>query len=216
MKGLFLPLFFVIVSGGLFFTYIDPTYKDVQVLQAENERFDQALQKSRELQAIRDQLLSRFNTFASSDRARLQKLLPDHIDNVRLILDIDTIAGGHGLSIEKFSFSGDQQSSQGGGGGNVPNTSSQGATAQLANDPFAFDEGMGDGSGGGASVSQELFRSMTMSFTVTARYEVFLDFLRDLERSLRVADIISLDVKPGDSASAPYEFSVTIQTYWLP
>jgi len=89
-----LPIIFVIVAIGLFFGYVDPVYDDVKVLRAEEARFIDALDRSKELQQIKDQLLAKYNTFSSADLERLQKLLPDNVDNVRLVLDLD---GGNRL-----------------------------------------------------------------------------------------------------------------------
>lgn len=104
MGQVLLPVFFLITSVGLFFTYIDGKYTGIQVLLAEQDRLDQALTKSKELQEVRNALISRYNTFTREELDRLQKLLPDHIDNVRLIIDIDNIAATYNLPITEFGF----------------------------------------------------------------------------------------------------------------
>src|SRR3989344_4525889 len=103
MKAL-LPLLFLFISLGLFFWFIDPEYAKIKLLRAEEAEFDQALDRSKELQTVRDQLLSRYNTFARSDVERLQKLLPDHVNNVRLILDLDGIASRYGMRIRNVAI----------------------------------------------------------------------------------------------------------------
>lgn len=103
MKALF-PVLFVVIAGGIFFGFINPTYTEVKVLQAEEAVYDNALTKSRELQSVRDQLLARYNTFSTTDLDRLEKLIPDNIDNVRLILDLDSIASGYGMHARNVSL----------------------------------------------------------------------------------------------------------------
>lgn len=98
MKWL-LPVFFVIIAFGIFFGYVDGAYQDTKSLHAEVQNYDDALQKSKELQAIRDALLSRYNTFSSADLERLEKMLPDNIDNVRLVLELDSIAAQYGMRV---------------------------------------------------------------------------------------------------------------------
>ena len=93
-------------------TFIDPVYTDVRALKAEVLQFDEALNKSKELQAIRDDLLQRYNTFSGSDLDRIEKLLPDNVDNVRLILDLDGIASKYGILIRNVSIN-DEVSSSG-------------------------------------------------------------------------------------------------------
>jgi Tfp pilus assembly protein PilO len=101
---LFFPIFMIIIAGAIFFWYIDPTYADVKNLLAEESQYNDALTKAQELQSVRDQLLARYNTFAQGDLDRLQKLLPDHVDNIRLILDLDSMASKYGMRVHNVSI----------------------------------------------------------------------------------------------------------------
>ncbi|MFH1402172.1 MAG: type 4a pilus biogenesis protein PilO [Patescibacteria group bacterium] len=101
MTKIAIPLFLILLSGGLFFSYTDPTYQSMNKLKEENAQYDEALNKSKELRVVRDTLLSKYNTFAAEDIDRLNKLLPDNVDNVRLIMEIDSIALKYGAIIRK-------------------------------------------------------------------------------------------------------------------
>lgn len=92
-----LPILFVVIAAGIFFGFIDPAYSRVKELRAEESKFDLALTRSKELQEVRDQLVSRYNVIPGATIDRLEKLLPDNVDNVRLILDIDSIAARYGM-----------------------------------------------------------------------------------------------------------------------
>jgi Tfp pilus assembly protein PilO len=84
-------IFALLGVGGavaLFLLYTKPAYDSVEALKAENESYDLALEKAAELQRLKQSLLSRYNAFSPADIERLHKLLPDHVDNVRLILDL--------------------------------------------------------------------------------------------------------------------------------
>lgn len=105
MIRLAIPIILIIVALGLFFGYIDPTYIQIKELRVEEKTYDEALNQSRELQEIRDALLSRYNTFSQQDLNRLEKLLPDHVDNVRLILDIDSIASNYNMRTRNVTVS---------------------------------------------------------------------------------------------------------------
>lgn len=100
---IFLPIFMLIVAGVLFFWYIDPTYAHVKELLSQEAQYDGALTKAEELQSVRDQLLQRYNTFSPDDLDRLSKLLPDHVDNIRLILDLDSMASKYGMRVHSVS-----------------------------------------------------------------------------------------------------------------
>lgn len=103
MKGI-LPIICVVVAGFLFYWYVDPTYTEIRELQKEEATLNLALDRALELQEVRDQLLSRYNTFSQSDLSRVEKLLPDHVDNVRLILDIDGIASEYGMRVRNVAL----------------------------------------------------------------------------------------------------------------
>ncbi len=94
-----IPIFFIVLAGGLFFSYIDPAYTKTSELKETQTEYDNALTKSKELREIRQQLLTRYNTFTEVDVERLGKLLPDNVDNVRLIMEINQIAVKNGCMI---------------------------------------------------------------------------------------------------------------------
>ena len=103
MKGV-LPVVCLVASIFLFYWYIDPTYVEVKNLRTEEATLNQALTRALELQQTRDQLLSRFNTFSQDDLAHLEKLLPDHVDNVRLALDMDSMASLYGMRVRSLAI----------------------------------------------------------------------------------------------------------------
>lgn len=116
-----LPLFLTIIAVGLFALYTNPTYQSVKDAQAEAAQYDQALTQSSQLRSTRDQLLARRNTFSADDVRKLERVLPDNVDNIRLIIDIDNIAARYGLQVKDVALgrnsamSGSQPSSVGQG-----------------------------------------------------------------------------------------------------
>ncbi len=102
------PLFLILASVGMFYGYIDPNYRSENVsknivnLMAERNQYKFALENSNNLITERNRLVEKNNNFSSNDLERLKKLLPDHIDNVRLIIDIDNIASRYGLGIKNI------------------------------------------------------------------------------------------------------------------
>lgn len=96
------PIILLIASIGLFFGYIDPTNTKIKELLAEKTNYNLALDKSKELGLERDRLLVKFNEMPKADKDKLLKLLPDNIDNIRLIIDIDNMAKAYGMRIRNF------------------------------------------------------------------------------------------------------------------
>jgi Tfp pilus assembly protein PilO len=176
---LFTPVLFVLIAIALFFLYIDPEYVKLKELLEEQSQIDQALNRSKELQDERDKLLARYNTFPQTELDNLQKLLPDHLDNVRLILDLDSIASRYGMRVRGVSIEGDTSRTQ---------------RNELGPDTSAYE-------------------SVVMSFSVTGTYDTFRNFLSDLEKSLRLVDVVGLSFSA--TPTGVYDYNLKVKTYWL-
>lgn len=95
-----LPFVLLVGALGLFFGFTNPTYQAAKAIAAENNSYNQALDTAKELRAQREQLLAKRNTFAASDVQKLEQMLPDTVDNIRLIIDINNIAARHNLTLK--------------------------------------------------------------------------------------------------------------------
>ncbi|PCI30051.1 hypothetical protein COB52_01925 [Candidatus Kaiserbacteria bacterium] len=182
-----LSVIFLIVSVLTFVYYVGPTYDNVQNSQDTVAQYDEALSKTREIQELKSSLLSRYNLFTQSDVERLQKMLPDHVDNVRLVLDMDGIASKYGIRIQSVSVEEPRQEAEDGAvlnGGDTQNLP---------------------------------YKSLTLQFEVISTYDEFVLLLKDLESSLRVVDLVSLNISPlSAEIQDNYTFNVSLMTYWLP
>lgn len=103
MKNIW-PIILIAISVGLFFFYIDPAYKEIQELGLQKQEYDTVLANAEEFQKKRDELRQKYNQFSPDEVEKLRKLLPDTVDNVRLILDIDNIATQHDIVIQNISI----------------------------------------------------------------------------------------------------------------
>lgn len=101
---LILPILLFGAAVGLFALYTNPTYQNIKALQAQAASYDEALDKSQELRAVRDQLLAKRNTFPSASVQKLERMLPDNVDNIRLIIDINNIAARHQLALSEVAL----------------------------------------------------------------------------------------------------------------
>lgn len=181
-----LAILFIGVSIGLFILYIQPTYQATQDNRTKVASFDEALSKTRQIQELKAGLLARRNDFSSENLDRLHKMLPDHVDNVRLVLDLDGIAANYGIRLKDVGI--------------------QKATVDGASETTVLN--------GGAAQSHP-YQSLTLTFSVVATYEEFMLLLRDLEASLRIVDFTNLTITPASSPDT-YSFGVALRTYWLP
>lgn len=104
MTRLLIPFVFIAAAIGLFMTYTSPTYQSVKGLQIQANAFDDALSKAQELAKVRDDLLQQRSSFAPADLNKLQRILPDNVDNIRLIIDVNNIAARHHLILSNVDL----------------------------------------------------------------------------------------------------------------
>lgn len=183
----------------MFFFLIDKEYKEVQALQAEVAENNKTLDIAAKLSARHKELKEKFNQISQDERTRLEKLLPDTVDNVRLIIDINNVAEKVGIVIRDISIDAND-----GGDTKAGTIRTQGST---------FDDVIGDDAIRYADTSK--LGVITFSFSVSAKYEVFLEFLKQLENSLRIVDIRNIEINRGSSEGMIYDYKVTMDTYWL-
>ncbi len=194
MGKIFLSIISLILAGGVFFVYTQPAYTSVQGLQNTTAQYDAALSKARELQELKRSLLARYNTFSTESLDRLTHLLPDHVDNVRLVLDLDSLATRYGMGVQNVVIS-------------RPEVVDKATTVigAIASDKKKYD-------------------SLVIEFTMRGTYPNFSKFMQDLETSLRIVEVESLTVDPEaskieDLKLAPedlvYRYRISLRTFWL-
>jgi len=97
-----IPILLIVVSGGLFYLHIDPRYVEVQSLLAKKSEYSSALAKGDELQVKKNFLLTQYNNLPKEDLTRLERLLPSDLNAVKLVADIDSVAGRHGITVKSI------------------------------------------------------------------------------------------------------------------
>jgi hypothetical protein len=177
------PLILIVFSVIAFFAFIDPEYEKVKTLRAEKAQYDVVLAKARTLLSKRDALQEKYREISPADLARIQAMLPDNIDNVRLVLDVDRMASTYGMAIKNIS---------------INNTGK--ATQESKDKKVVVND-------------SKLYDSATITFGISAPYDVFQKFLRDLEDGLRLIDVSAVSIATKDPRI--YDYTITFKTYWL-
>ena len=101
---LIMPIVLIAAAIGLFALYTNGTYQHIKGLQVQVGAFETALTTANSLKAQRDSLLSKRNTFSADNVQKLERMLPDNVDNIRFIIDINSIAARHNLSLKNVSL----------------------------------------------------------------------------------------------------------------
>ena len=178
MKSVF-PILLIIAAIGLFVVVTNPQYQILKTTQSQVDSLSEALSKSQQILAKRSELQKEYNSFAQGDISSINKLLPDNVDNVQLVLDMNGVARNHGMVLRNIKI---QNQSN-------PNNSSQ--TGQTALGPNNNPVG-----------------SIVFSFDVTGDYQNFSGFLKDLEQSLRIVDVTGISFKSSDKGVYDYAVTV--------
>ena len=160
----------VIMAIGLYFTVTKGVLTEANVIKASNDEYVKAIENAKSLIKVRDKVLADYNKLSVADRAKLDKLVPKSIDNIRLIIDLNNIALQKGLTLKGIQASAAQKSGE-----------------EVVADP------------NNSGVPTPILDTVTVSFGVNAPYQQFISFLQDLESSLRILDVSSLSVTANDN-----------------
>ncbi len=179
------PFLCLVIAGGLFFGYINPTVTGkITSINEEISRYDSALtaadrfkEKQAALTAQRDQL-------PVGAVERLNAFLPDGVDNVQLILDLDALASRSGIRLSNFQTTESGKAKSGENGEPVLSIESTQATD-----------------------------SLDLSMTATGSYAALRTFMSGVETSLRPLDLVEFSL--ADSPTGLYTYQMTYRLYWL-
>lgn len=189
MNSRVLPLLAIILSVGIFFGYVNPAWTGgIARTKAAIASDDQALAAAKAYNAQENTLAAARNAIDPTALSRLSTFLPDSVDNVGIILDLNALAARSGLSLSSVDVS-----------KNSTNADSSSATA--ASPSSANNTGTG-------SVG-----SVDLIVSAAGTYSAFQSFLQGTEKSLRLLDVQDLTVNGSETGT--YTYTMTLRLYWL-
>lgn len=98
MNDRLLPFLALLVSAGIFFGYVGPTWSgEIAVANAAITNDNNALVAANAYTARQSELSSESNAISQTNLTRLSTFLPDSVNNVGIILDLDALASRSGL-----------------------------------------------------------------------------------------------------------------------
>ena len=177
MKNIF-SIIVIVAALASFVLVVQPQYKEIQDLQRKSEDLEQVLANARRLQSLRDDLLDKRNQLSNSDLALLEKMVPESVDNVKLILELQNIANQYNLEIQTASTDKEEDG--------------EGENAQ----PTFVD------------IDSRDYGIIALDFNITGTYFDFLAFLRDIERNLRITDVRSLAFAASEDGAYSFQLTL--------
>ena len=199
MMRFVMPAILVGIGFTVFFVFTNPIYNDIALLRTTVASYNEALNNSKALENERDKLTAKYNSIDLDNLIKLKKLLPENIDNIRLILEIEQIASPYGMVLKDVKYS---------------------TTADKENGKVASGAGAVQG-GGVIQAPRKDYGVWDLEFSTTGTYNNFLNFTRDLESNLRLVDISSIQFLSnvasgsGSPMAETYKYNFSIKTYWL-
>lgn len=187
-----IPILMLVGAVGLFLGFTQPKYgTSVETLRAEIRDLDTALLAAEKFKEKELQLTQEQRAIAPEQLARLEAFLPDSVDNVQLIVDMNSLAARSGVQLSDFDIV----------GGEEARTDQAGVVPAGTTAP------------GFALGPAETTESLELSVSAIGSYAAFRTFLDGIEKSLRPLDIVELSVE--DSATGVYTYDMTFRLYWL-
>ncbi len=188
----------IVLAIGIYFTVTKGMLADAKAVQQVNTQYSSAIESADQLIQVRDQVLKNYNNVSQDDRDRLNKMIPNTVDNIRLIIDLNSVALRHGFSLRNIkAVAGSAQKA--------------GTTGTAASTPaVAPSNGLGSNNN---VIATPVLDTVTVSFSVSAPYNQFISFMQDLEADLRMMDLTHLTMSANDTDT--YDFSVELKTYWM-
>ena len=188
----------IIISVVIIVTYIKPAFSDMKATQDETAQYQKVLDTAQSYNSELQRLLSQANSFSTSEIRALERYLPDTVDPILVMRDIDIIVRNNGMNLDSVT-SEDSVTSIGG------------SEAVGSNEEDFFDDIDSSGSGQvSAQRGPDLF-SQQFTLGVSGTYEQFKTLLQDFERNaypLEVADLSFSAAEEND-----FKFGLTLETY---
>lgn len=96
-------LAYVILTLSIGYVFAYPSFNEISSLMAEKDKYESSLSTVAEIENKKNELLTKFNQISEADRKNIDTVLPNSLDFVRLISQIDAVAARHGISIDRLS-----------------------------------------------------------------------------------------------------------------
>lgn len=198
MNKFILPGFLIALAMGIFFTYTNKQYAKVKDLRTINAAYEKAIADSVELIKKRDQVVNAYNSISEENRSKLDRILPDHVDSIRVINDIKSLLARRGIVLKDVK-TGSAKAVVGKDTGAKLNPS-----AEIVSEQVSAEEQEGD-----------VVKSETLTFKFSTTYENFVEIMRDIQTSLRIMEVSKITFSAGEKENGQYDFVVELKTFWL-
>lgn len=198
MKSI-ISIILIIASISFFIFFTQPKWNELKVNKIEIEKLNIAQENAKKLKSRIESLQKTRNSISPEDTEKIKKMIPDGVENVKLIIDFDNMLQA---LIEAKGTSGLYKTNS---GEKISIESPKITPSTITTE-------------GGLDTSK--IGVANFSFTVSLTYSDFIDFLKQIETSTRLFDVDSISfsapsVINKNPSEIVYNFNINLKTYWL-
>lgn len=180
MNSRILPAVALLIAVGIFFVYVNPTWTgSIRTARATIKNSDQAIAAAEQYTARQNQLAAERDAIDPAQLAALSTFLPDSVDNVQLIIDLNALAARSGLSVADIDVVAD-----------------------------AFGESSAESDTGAIGTDSSPVNSVDLSLSASGTFAALQTFLKGIEKSARLLDVQDLVVQGSETGIYNYQMTM--------
>ncbi len=198
-----ISLILIAASVAFFVFFTKPKWAELKENRVEVEKLNVAQENAKKLKSRIESLQKIRNNISAADSEKIRKMVPDNVENVKLIIDFDNML--QALVSERGTASLYKSANPADSG-----------KISIENPKIAQGNTLIEG---GFDASQLGVADFTFSVSLT--YADFIEFLKRIETSTRIFDIESISFTTPELAAGKnpndivYNFNIALKTYWL-
>lgn len=176
MRNPFISFILIILAAATYFGFTAPLWSDAEALKGSITNDQDAIKEGRDLQTLIQDVSGIVSNISPEQQSKLEAVLPEKVDEILLLNDIYTLAASHEMQVQDIELV------------DIPASGASGAGANV-----------------GAIVAPTLgngVKTRTVTFSVAAEYATFVTFIKELEKSLVLYEITSVDFSSSDDGSS--------------
>lgn len=172
------PIVAILMAVVVYFYYIQPTMDEIQDIEGETDEYVEAVRNAEQFNTRLQTLVQKKNSFSAFEIERLNALVPDTVDEVKLLVDLKEVARAHGMLFGNISVSENEDT---GGSGEI----SEGSTLDFERD-FVYSD---------------------IQFGLIGTYEQFRGALAEIERSLVLLEVVNISFSASEGDLQQYKIT---------
>src|SRR3989344_2296551 len=96
-------LAYIVISLSVVYAFTLPFFNNLNALLDEKSRYEEVLEKARNIEEKKNALLAEFNKVSALEIQKVETFIPSSFNFVKLAADIDAVAARYGISVQSIA-----------------------------------------------------------------------------------------------------------------